>query len=154
MTKKTRFIAIIMTFLYLLFTTTTHAGIYRWVDSDGQVNYSDSPAAASAKKIKIDNYKPSPPNTDKNIDSKSDDEITAEETEKPPSTTPPVPKVPEISKNDKRKYCNEAKNDIASISSRGRMREINTKGEYIYLSESQRQNRLATAKKKQREFCR
>ncbi|MBE9560241.1 MAG: DUF4124 domain-containing protein, partial [Proteobacteria bacterium] len=60
----------------------------------------------------------------------------------------------EPSKKEKRKYCNEAKQDLAAINSRGRVREINEKGEYIYLSEPERQQRISDAKKKQREFCR
>ena len=58
------------------------------------------------------------------------------------------------SKKEKRKLCNEAKSDLAAINSRGRMREINEKGEYVYLTEQQRQQRISAAKKKQREFCR
>jgi len=34
------------------------------------------------------------------------------------------------------------------------MREINEKGEYVYLDDSQRQKRIAAAKKKQAKFCR
>ena len=59
-----------------------------------------------------------------------------------------------VPKKEKRKLCNEAKSDIASINSRGRMREISKDGEYAYLTEEQKQQRLSAAKKKQREYCR
>ncbi|PCI09208.1 MAG: hypothetical protein COB77_00435 [Gammaproteobacteria bacterium] len=157
MTTKIRFISIIITSLYLLFNTASHAGIYRWVDTNGQVNYSDRPEASGAKRIKVDSYKPASATPDKSKntdDNKPDDEATAEDIEKPPTAIPSAPKIPEISQRDKRKYCNEAKNDIASINSRGRMREVNAKGEYIYLSESQRQQRLTKAKNQRREYCR
>lgn len=66
------------------------------------------------------------------------------------------PKMVEVepSRKEKNRLCKEAKTDIAAINSRGRMREVNSKGEYIYLSEQERQQRLSAAKKKQKEFCR
>ena len=74
---------------------------------------------------------------------------------KPAEPVAEAPLVPvEISKKEKRALCNEAKSDVAGISSRGRMREINKKGEYVYLDDKQRLKRLNAAKKKQRKYCR
>ena len=129
-----------------------YAGVYKWVDENGQVHYGEQPGNTGAEKITIrqneatklrpikkteeDAAESDPKNTDKQT------EEFGEWEEIPPS------------KKEKRGLCNEAKSDLAAISSRGRMREINKKGEYVYLTEQQRQQRISAAQKKQREFCR
>ena len=146
------------TCLCLFIYSSSFAGVYKWTDENGQVHYGERPMNADAEKIKIRQNETTKPRIatkaededGKNSDSKNpdgkDDKKTAEKA--------PEPVEPTISKKEKRKLCAQAKSDIASISSRGRMREINKKGEYNYLSEKQRQQRLSAAKKKLREYCR
>ncbi|MDT8283220.1 MAG: DUF4124 domain-containing protein [Gammaproteobacteria bacterium] len=125
------------------------ADIYKWVDETGQVHYGEQPAGPDAEKVKIrtnETTKPRPVNKTEKKDASAiakEKQQAAEEKKKQALT-----------KKDKKKYCNEASSDLAAINSRGRMREINAKGEYIYLTEAQRQQRIAAAKKKQQEFCR
>ncbi len=121
------------------------AGVYKWVDENGQVHYGEQPGNAGAEKVTIRQNETTKPRAIKK-DEKNEDDKPAEKT-----TKPEPPKMP---KKEKRKLCNEAKSDLATIASRGRLREINEKGEYIYLTDSQKQQRIAAAKKKQREFCR
>ncbi len=121
-----------------------HAGIYKWVDENGQVHYGEQPGTTGAEKVTIrqnTTTKPRPIKTDKKEDNKQAEKIAA-------------PEPPKMSKKEKRKLCNEAKSDLAEIASRGRLREVNEKGEYTYLSDTQKQQRIAAAKKKKREFCR
>ncbi len=127
-----------------------YAGVYKWVDENGQVHYGEQPGNTGAEKITIrqnETTKPRPINkTEEAAESgKKNTDKQAKEfgewEEVPPS------------KKEKRKLCNEAKSDLAAINSRGRMREINEKGEYVYLTEPQRQQRISAAQKKQRKFC-
>ncbi len=146
MSNKILITGIITASLCLILQTPSYAGVYKWVDQDGQVHYGDKPANPDADKISIrknDTTKPRAINKDEKKPDDKKIEQTATE-----------PKKVEISKKEKRQLCKEATNDITSITSRGRMREINTKGEYSYLSEKQRQQRLSAAKKKQGKFCR
>ncbi|VAW54005.1 hypothetical protein MNBD_GAMMA05-1635 [hydrothermal vent metagenome] len=139
--------------LSLLLHTSAIAGVYKWVDENGQVHYGAHPGNTGAERVTIrknDTTKPRAIKTDKDGkqaegDGQDTDPATAE------AKKPEEPKIP---KKEKRRMCKEAKSDIASINSRGRMREINKKGEYTYLSEKQRQKRLSTARKKQRKYCR
>jgi hypothetical protein len=144
------FISSILTLSLCLFLqSTAYAEVYKWVDEKGQVNYSDHPGNTEAEQVTIRDNETTKPRIIKKAEAdenNSKDKNTAEESVKL--------EPPKISKKERRRLCNEAKNDIAAISSRGRMREINKKGEYIYLSEQQRQQRLSTARKKQAKFCR
>ena len=153
MTTKSSIASIITACFCLLIQSPSLAGVYKWLDENGQVHYGERPMNADAERIKIRQNETTKPRIakkaededGKNPDGK-DDKKTAEKA--------PEPVEPTIPKKEKRKLCAQAKSDIASISSRGRMREINKKGEYNYLSEKQRQQRLSAAKKKLREYCR
>lgn len=148
--------------LCLLFLSSSYAGVYKWVDENGQVNYGERPVGTGAEQIIIRKNETTQPreikkaegaeqeNTSDNADGKVPD---GESTEKA-GAEPAKAEEEEISRKEKRRLCNEAKSDIASISSRGRMREVTAKGEYIYLTEEQRQQRLSAARKKQRDYCR
>jgi hypothetical protein len=111
-----------------------------------------------AKKVTIRNNETTQPrpikytdkDNDKNTEANGQEKADGDKTAKQPEKTAQ----PEISKKEKNRLCNEAKSDLAAIDSRGRMREKNASGEYVYLSEKQRQQRLDAARKKQREFCR
>ncbi|MFV2004880.1 MAG: DUF4124 domain-containing protein [Gammaproteobacteria bacterium] len=146
-----KLIALVLTAIFSLsFQPSLQATVYKWEDDNGQIHYSDQPNKPDAEKFSIrknTTTSPRPVNTT---------EQDTEETTKKEAKEPAEPELVEVdfSKKEKKQFCNEAKNDIAAISSRGRMREINKNGEYVYLSEEQRQQRLSAARKKQREYCR
>jgi len=135
----------IIAFSFCLFTfSPLQAGVYKWVDENGQVHYGEQPGNAGAEKVTIRQNETTKPRVIK----KDDKENTAK-----PVKNPAKPEPLKVSKKQKRRRCNEAKNDLALIASRGRMRELNKKGEYVYLTDPQKQQRITAAKKKQREFC-
>lgn len=146
MTNKILITGIITTSLCLFFQAPSSAEVYKWVDKNGQAHYSDQPVNSDAEKFSIRKNDTTKPRAIK----KDEDKPGNKKSQK----TTAEPKEVEISKKEKTQLCNEAKTDIASISSRGRTREINAKGEYSYLSEQQRQQRLTAAQKKQRKYCR
>lgn len=146
MTNKTLITSFFAASLCLFFQTPSYAGIYKWVDQDGQIHYGDQPVNPDAEKFSIRSNDTTTPRVIKKDEKKPDDKKSEQ--------TAAEPKEVELSKKEKSQLCKEATNDIASISSRGRTREINAKGEYSYLSEQQRQQRLTAAKKKQRKYCR
>ncbi len=129
-----------------------YAEVYKWVDENGQVHYGEQPGNNGAEKITIrqnETTKPRPINKAEEDAAESGKKNTDQQAEEFGEWEEVPP-----SQKEKRKLCNEAKSDLAAINSRGRMREINEKGEYIYLTEQQRQQRISAAQKKQREFCR
>lgn len=155
MTHKTLTTAILLSLPLLGYHIPCYSSVYKWTDENGQVHYSDQPKAPGAEKFDVRQHTTTRPRTV----AAGTEEDTAENNDATPGkgnkqTDKPVLVEVERSKQQKRQLCNEAKTDITTISSSGRMREVNAKGEYIYLSEQQRQQRLAAARKKQREFCR
>ena len=135
-------------FICIFIQTPASAGIYKWVDDEGQIHYSEHPVGNDAEKIKIRTNETTKPRKINQADKKV---VEATEDAKKKAAEEKQEEV--VSKKEKRQYCNEAKHDLAVIQSRGRLREINAKGEYTYLSESQRQQRITAAQKKKREFC-
>lgn len=132
----------------LLYQTPAYSSVYKWIDRSGQTHYSDQANEANATELKIHKTNNKP--RDKKPTS-AKEEITDNDVKKP---EPVKKEAPKLSKTEKQKRCREAKNRITNISSRGRMREINPKGEYSYLSEKQRQKRLSAEKNSQRKYCR
>ena len=147
---KKRFISSFLTASFcLIVLSPLHAGVYKWVDENGQVHYGEQPGNTGAEKVTIRNNETTKPRSVNKVE----EDAKSDKKNKDPQAEAPLVEV-EPSKKEKRKLCNEAKSDLAAINSRGRVREINEKGEYTYLSEPQRQQRISAAKKKQREFCR
>ncbi len=149
MRNKRHISSIFIASFCLLVQSSLYAGVYKWVDEKGQVHYGEHPGNTGAEKVTIrqnETTKPRP------VD-KAEETGKSGKKDKDQQAEAPMVEI-EPSKKEKRKYCNEAKQDLAAINSRGRVREINEKGEYIYLSEPERQERISDAKKKQREFCR
>ncbi len=153
-------LTILQTILVLIcYQSQAFAGVYKWVDDSGQIHYTDQKNKPGAEKLSIRKSSTTKPEhaasnkahetADRAVNDETDSKEKLESQEKRPTMVEI-----ELSKSEKKRYCKEAKNAINSISNRGRMREIDAQGEYIYLTEKQRQKRLSAAKKKQREFCR
>ena len=145
MTHKRLILILLPTLSCLMYQAPSYSGVYKWKDKNGQSHYSDQPNGENAEQISILNNTTTKPRIVKKDENKNTKEAPAEAVK---------PKEEKIPTAEKRKLCNEAKSDVASILNRGRLREINAKGEYIYLSEKQRQQRISTAKKKQKKYCR
>lgn len=132
----------------LLIHSLSHAEVYKWVDKDGQVHYGEQPGNTGAEIVPIRTNETTTPRTM----NKDEVDIVKSDIEAKDKKKKEAEEQKKINR-DKRKWCNEARSDLQAISSRGRMREINEKGEYIVMTEEQRQQRIAAAKKKEREFC-
>ena len=153
MTTESSILGITTVCLCLLIQSPILAGVYKWTDENGQVHYGEQPAGTDAEQIKIRHNETTKPRTITKAEDGNEEGAEGKDGENTAEPEPEWVEVP-VPKKEKRKLCNEAKSDITSINSRGRMREINKKGEYTYLTEEQKQQRLSAAKKKQREYCR
>ena len=150
--------------LLLLFQAELFAGVYKWTDENGQVHYGENPGGSDAEKVTIRHNETTKPRAVNTAEDKAENKNTGQtaegaqdgsqnSTETPEEIQPEIFVEEKIPAKEKRALCQQAKSDIASISSRGRMREINAKGEYIYLTEEQRQQRLSAAKKRKKKYC-
>jgi hypothetical protein len=130
----------------MLSQSVVYAKVYKWTDANGQVHYGEQPGNTNAETVTIRQNETTKPRPIKKVDKDSEDETSA-------AKEPEMVEV-KIPAKEKRQLCQQAKGDVEAINSRGRMREINAKGEYIYLSEEQKQARISAAKKRIKKYCR
>jgi len=149
MSRKPLLNSIVAAFICALINAPGHAQVYKWVDEDGQVHYGDQPDNTQAEQVQIRTNETTTPRAIDKQEQEFVESINKEKAEQAKEL-----EEQKMTNMENRKYCNEAKSDLAAILGRGRLREINEKGEYIYLTEEQRQKRISAARKKQKEFCR
>ena len=140
--------------LMLAGTGTVLAGkIYKWTDAEGKVHYgSEKPVDADAEKMKVDTSKTGVNRGADALDNLKqgvDDEAQRVVEEGIPEQ-PPVPALPA---REVKKRCQAAKKDLATIQSRGQLREVDEKGNTRYVSDEEKQRRVKAAKKQIREYC-
>ena len=127
--------------------------IYKWTDEAGNVHYSsEKPADTAAEKMKVDTSKTGVDRGAEALDKlkqKEDDEAERVMEEGVPAQ-PPVPSLP---MKEVKRRCQAARQDLATIQSRGQLRERDDKGNTRYIGEEERQQRIKAAKKQIREYC-
>lgn len=127
--------------------------IYKWTDAEGNVHYgSEKPADTAAEKMKVDTSKTGVDRGAKalaDIKQKEDDEAQRIKEEGIPAQPP----VPSLSLKEVKQRCAAARQDLATIQSRGQLRERDDKGNTRYLGEQEKQQRIKAAKQRIREYC-
>ena len=127
--------------------------IYKWTDAEGNVHYgSEKPVDAEAEKMKVDTGKTGVDRGAKALDDlkqEADDEAERIKEEGIPAQ-PPVPSLP---MKEVKRRCEAAKKDLATIQSRGQLRERDEQGNTRYVSEEEKQRRIKAAQKQVREYC-
>ncbi len=131
------------------------AGIYKWTDENGNVHYGGQrPADATSERMKI-----------KTGETPYGDETTAKdkkdkaklkpgekkEEKKAQASKPPEP--PKISKKEKKRRCAEARQNLATIETRGRVRVKTEDGSSRHLTPKERDKRVATERKEVSKNC-
>ncbi len=153
MNKRLRTASMLTALLLMLYQVSLFAGIYKWTDENGQVHYGQNPGAMNAEKMTIRSNETTKPRVIKTPENQLENGAQ-NSTDAPEEIQPETFVEKKIPEKERRHLCQQAKGDIASINSRGRMREINAKGEYRYLTEEQKQQRLNAAKKRKKKYCR
>lgn len=130
---------------------TAHATkVYRWVDENGVVTYGDSshrPDSSPSEMLKVEAPTPA---------ASSDKKTDADKTKaaKKPADKPKPPEEPKMSAAEKRKLCAQARNDMTVIQSRGRLREVDDKGNVTAMTDEQKQARLKLTRNDITAYCR
>jgi len=144
----------IMSMVLLLGTATVLAGqIYKWTDAEGNVHYgSEKPADAAGEKMKVDTSK-----TGVNRGAEALDKLKQEEDDKAEKVkeegVPEKPPVPSLPMKEVKRRCQAARQDLATIQSRGQLRERDEKGNTRYVGDEEKQRRIKQANKQIREYC-
>ncbi len=129
--------------------------IYKWVDKDGTVTFgSQPPESTPAQRVNVDNYvPPAQPTTDGKADSKEADK-TGKEKDKKKTEEAKQPAKPEIPAAEKRRLCNQARQDLTALHAHGQIRQKDANGNVSYMSEQQKQNRINADNRDIQKYCR
>lgn len=155
-----------LTILLLLSSTTAFAALNKWVDAEGKVHYSDAPPPANVKAKTLRPSAAAPADT-----------ATAPATGTAAASAPAAPKSlaereAELRKAQQAKKeaedraaqeqkdretekanCDAAQQNLRTLQEGTRMVTIDAEGEYSYLEDDQRQQRIAKAQEAVRNWC-
>jgi hypothetical protein len=127
--------------------------IYKWTDAEGNVHYgSEKPADAASEKMKVDTGKTGVNRGADALDNLKQ-EVDDEAQRVVEEGIPEEPAVPALPAKEVKKRCQAARQDLATIQSRGQLRERDEKGNTRYVSDEEKQQRIKAAKKQVREYC-
>ena len=150
--------------LLLGVSTMTSAGdLYRWVDTKGQVHYSDEPPPAGAKDVKSMRSKGVDPSRQQQAED-SDEESDAQPSyveqqaafeERQAKKAEEQAKAEEEKRAaaERQKNCNAARSNYNTVTSGGRVVRVNANGEREYLSDDEIKQQAVEAQKSVDEWC-
>ena len=133
------------------------AGVYKWTDADGNVHYgSQRPADAPSERMKIETgiqpYADETTAKDKKDETGKKAEDEKKEEKKAEAPKPPEP--PKLSRKEKQARCAQARKNLQTILSRGRVRVKDESGGSHHLTDKERSERIAREKKEVSKHCR
>ena len=139
-------------FLLFLLPSISLGGIYKWVDADGKTHYGNKPPQTS--QIEKLNIKVKQPVVPKEPKEEGKNGIESDKKDTKNKLKSAEPEASKYSAQEKSRFCNQAKIDLQRIEAKSRIRQKDKDGNVRYLSESERNQRIAAAKKDVKDFCR
>ncbi|MCW9046756.1 MAG: DUF4124 domain-containing protein [Gammaproteobacteria bacterium] len=129
------------------------AGIYKWVDAEGNIHYGQQrPADATSEKMDVQQYAPRDTSSytrpgSKTADENSDGVATDEADSKDLPPAEPKKKV-ETAAEKKRRLaaCAQARKNLETMLSVGRVRSKDKDGNVTYMSQAQKEAKISQAK--------
>ena len=150
---KSFVIATVSTVILISSNAVLAGKIYKWTDAEGNIHYgSEKPADTDAEKMKVDT---STTGVDTGAEALDDlkQQVDDEAEKIKEEGIPEQPPVPSLPMKEVKKRCQAAKQDLATIQSRGQLRERDASGEIRYVSDEEKQRRIKAAKQQVREYC-
>lgn len=152
-------VVVLVTLTTVFSIATAAETMYRWVDAEGNVHYSDQAPPAGAKETKSLNQprQSAAGRAEDAADSSSYVEKEAEfqeRREKGAEADAEAKKAADIAATWD-KNCDTARNNLETLTDPrgGRVREKNAQGELVYVPEDQRQRQMAQAREDIKKWC-
>lgn len=144
---------IVMTMLIMLFSVATNAQIYKWVDENGKIQYTDQPPppGASQKEQRL-NIKPTARSTSETDKTKSLAEERLEFDKRRQQKKEEETKQQANAEENKKK-CIEAQTRLRMYTDSPRLTVPDGSGGIVYVDDETRQQRINEANKAIAEFC-
>jgi hypothetical protein len=135
-----------------MFSAAQAGGIYKWVDKNGNVHYSQDPQGSASQEIHLKIPKASGDN-----DSGDNSDAPAAAAKKADKDKPQEKAKQEAAaisqKEAKEKNCQISMKRLAAISAGGRLYEVDESGERNYWDDDTRKAKLAEAQKSVDQWC-
>lgn len=144
-----KFLAILL----LLSATAAFAELNKWVDAQGKVHYSDEPPPANVKSKTLRTAPAaaaSAPAAPKSIAEREAELKKAQQAKKEAADRAAQE---QANKETEKANCASAKENLRTLQSGTRMVEVDAQGEYSYLEDDQRQQRIAKAQEQIKNWC-
>lgn len=141
--------------LSVLAVSASQADVYRFIDSKGQVQYTDKPETLPAEllaKLKSQRTNNAAIADRVAADLKARDAATkAQETAS--KTAAEKAKADQVTAADKANRCMQARNQYAAVTTTGRVFTVDEKGERSYMDDAQLEKSRVTAKEQMDTWC-
>jgi len=139
-------------FLLFLIPGISLGAIYKWVDADGKTHYGNkAPQTSQVEKLNIKVKQPVVAKKPKEEEKKG---LSSKKEDDKNKFTSAEPEAPKLAAKEKFRLCNQAKIDLQRTEAKGRIRQKDKDGNVRYLSERERNLRIASVKKDIKDFCR
>ena len=137
--------------LALVAVNISYAGVYKWVDEDGQVHFGDNPQGTSkSERVKIRKAPPPDPSTLERLNSR---EKFLDAKEKERANEQDTLEKAEKKKAAYKEFCEKTRERLTMLERGGRLYAVETSGEKNYLTEEDRQAEIALAKEDLKKHC-
>jgi|GEM_PF-823823 len=153
-------LALVAAFLLTLapLTTSDARSMYRWVDDQGNVHFSDQRPSGSDAEVMGDEPRMGPgeeeaPATEDATADGADEEERQRQQERYDQRMQEHDEQREAAEARNREMCERIRQELAQLEQGGRFRAPNEDGELEYLSEEQRQERMANQQRLIEEKC-
>lgn len=147
MTKKHSLLSVLSLGFCLLsgYSAPAISNIYKWVDEEGKVHYSQQrPAATASEKMKINAHAPQDSSSYKrpSLNKESDDTAKADKADTK-ETDKDAPKVESAAEKKRRlAACTQARQQLATMQAKGQIRSRDKDGNTTYMSQEQKESRM------------
>ena len=138
---------------FILSSTMSYAGIYKWVDEQGNVHYGQQrPTNTTSEKMNVQRYAPNDKSTYNRPGSQKDSKDTAKSS---PADTAKPQKKPETRAEKKRRLaaCEQARKSLQTMESVGRIRARDKDGNTTFLSQQQKEERMKQSREMLSKHC-
>ena len=146
--------------LITFYTSNINAGIYKWVDAQGNIHYgAQRPTNTDSKKLSIQHHAPEKsssydrPGAKKPKTAEGDAEVKTGADKKTSKDTPDYKAESKADKKRRLAACSQARKSMSKMATQGRVRTRDKEGNVNYMSDKQKQSRIKRAKELITKHC-
>jgi len=142
--------------LLILTSTNTFAAISKWVDSNGQVHYSDQPPPSAAKAKTLNSGGNTQDSAGSGVPAPktlAEREADLKKEQKAKNETADKAAQKKAIADAQKANCDKAQRYLRTLQDGIRIVEIDAKGEHSYIDDTQREQRLAQIQKDISNYC-